>query len=200
MGNYTQTGGTTTVYGTLATSAPGGINILGGSGFGTGTFAGNLTSSGTINIGDALKKASTLADTGSYTQNSSGALNVDIGGLTAGTQFDQLNVTGAASLSGTLNLDLINGFTPTLGSTFDITNFASLTGMFGTVNGVAINGSEHFSVVYSATNVTLDVVAGAAPLRSPAATPEPASIILLGSGLVGVLARRLNRRQARLSV
>jgi len=211
-GVFTQTGtaAKTTVDGTL--TASGGINISGGSVFGNnGTLAGNVTSGGTLNIGDALKKAGKESDTGSYTQSSTGVLNIDVGGLTAGTQFDQFNVTGAATLGGTLNLDLINAFTPTIGEMFDIMNFASHgTTMFSTVNGTAINSSEHFAVVYNATNVTLDVVAGLAPLalRTPhftstaapstptGATPEPTSIVLLGSGLVGILARRWREKYA----
>jgi hypothetical protein len=202
MGNYTQSGGTTTVDGTLATSAPGGISISGGTVFGSGgTFAGNLTSSGTLNIGDALKKAGMESETGSYTQSSTGILNIDIGGTTAGTLFDQLNITGAATLSGTLNLDLINAFTPVVGEMFDIINFASHTNMFTTVNGTSISPTEHFNVSYNATDVVLTVASGASaptrvalgsrsgPAPAPAATPEPTSILLLGSGLIAVLAR-----------
>ncbi len=201
--NYTQTAGTTTVDGTLAVSAPGLVKIQGGSVFGTGTIMGNAQSSGTINVGDALKKAAKLAVTLNYTQTSSGILNIDVGGLTAGTQTDQFNVTDAATLNGTLNLDLINGFVPTTVDTFDIMNFASRTGMFSTVNGTAINGSEHFVVVYNATNVTLDVVSGAlapglfalATAAGTAPTPEPSTVLLLGSGLIAILATRGRKRK-----
>ena len=103
-----------------------------------------------------------MAVTGNYVQTAAGVLNADIGG-TAGTKFDQLNVTGAVTLGGTLNLSLINSFVPTIGSTFDIMNFASSTGTFATINGTHINSSEHFAVVVNPTNVTLSVVAGPAP-------------------------------------
>jgi hypothetical protein len=89
---------------------------------------------------------------------------------------------------------LINGFVPTLTETFDILNASSVTGTFATVNGTSINGSEHFGVVYNANNVTLDVLSGpvggsawggGSPTNNPS-TPEPGSLVLLGSGLLGL--------------
>jgi hypothetical protein len=72
--------------------------------------------------------------------------------------------------------------------------------------GTAINPTEHFVLVTNPTNLTLDVVAGMAPQghftgtaahsTSTGATPEPTSIVLLGSGLVGILARRWRKKQA----
>jgi hypothetical protein len=73
-----------------------------------------------------------------------------------------LNST-TASLAGTLNLKLVNGFVPTLGTTLKILDFSSETGQFTTVNGSAINSSEHFAITYQATDVLLTVVSGAAP-------------------------------------
>jgi fibronectin-binding autotransporter adhesin len=175
--NYTQTAGTTTVDGTLTSSTSKTtptLNLNGGSLLGTGMLAYSsvVDASGTLAPGDSPTKTGKLVDTGSYTQDAAGALNIAIGGKTAGTQFDQFNVTKTAALSGTLNLSLINGFVPAIGDTFIILNASSVAGTFSKVNGVAINASEHFQVTFNANDVVLTVVAGAAPGRSISAATE----------------------------
>jgi hypothetical protein len=59
---------------------------------------------------------------------------MDIGGLTAGSGYDQLLVTGTATLGGALNTALIGGFVPPPGSTFTLVQAASLSGTFATIN------------------------------------------------------------------
>jgi hypothetical protein len=154
-----QSSGTVTDDGTLA--AAGGVTLSAGSLTGIGSIKGNLRSSGIVDPGDSPTTTGVLSDAGAYTQNSTGSLNISIGGTTAGSKFDALNAT-TASLGGTLNVKLINGFVPTLGSTFKIANFNSESGKFAAVNGLAINSSEHFAVTYQPTDVLLTVVSGAA--------------------------------------
>lgn len=70
-------------------------------------------------------------------QDATSVTNIEIGGLTVDTQYDQVYVTDAnATISGTLNIALINGFTPNLGDTFTIINVPGRTrnGMYATVN------------------------------------------------------------------
>jgi hypothetical protein len=55
---------------------------------------------------------------------------------------------------------LINNFLPAIGDTFTILTTSARTGQFATVNGLSINGGEHFQITYSATSVTLMVVSG----------------------------------------
>ena len=137
-----QTGGTFNETGTLS---------------GSGTF----TNGGTLAPGDGLKKAGDLNVSGSYTQGSSGALTIDLGGTIANTKYDVLNIAGAATLAGTLNVDLISGFTPVVGNSFTIMNYTSETGTFATKNLPAITG-DHWTVAVNPTNVVLTLVAGAA--------------------------------------
>jgi hypothetical protein len=103
------------------------------------------------------------------------------------------------------NVAEINGFTPTVGQTFDIINFGSEAGTFSSCNGhsggttCTINSTEHFLVEYNVTNVTLKVVAGASTVtpgsisgatgwassaQAASQTPEPSTLLMLGSGLL----------------
>jgi len=156
-GSLTQSSGTTTDDGTLSVGSL--FNVQAGSLFGKGTVSGSVQSSGIITPGDSSTATGILTDSGSYTQTSTGALDISIGGTTAGTKYDELNPT-SANLNGILNISLINGFVPTIGSTFKIMNFNSEAGTFATVNGLAINSSEHFTITYQGTDVLLTVVSG----------------------------------------
>ena len=86
--------------------------------------AGNLSNSGSLTVGPG----STFTVAGNFTQTSTGTLNDQIGGTPASGLFGQADVTGTATLAGTFNLALVNGFSPTSGQTFDVMSFASATG------------------------------------------------------------------------
>jgi hypothetical protein len=158
-GSYNQSAGTATVDGTLVGGGTPGVNVTGGTIQGAGTLNANVSvGGGTINVGDS-GKAGLLKITGTYAQLSTGTMNVSIGGTTVGTKFSQLQVSGAASLGGTLTAALVNGFTPTVGQTFAILKASSVTGTFAN-STIAINSSEHFNVSYRATSVVLTVASG----------------------------------------
>lgn len=185
--NYTQTAGTTTVDGTLTasptTAGTPTLNLQSGSLFGGGTVSDTVTSSGIISPGASWNAPGKLAVSGTFTQNSSGALDISIAGTTVGTQYDQLNVTGSSSLNGTLNIKLVNGFVPTVGTTFDILNTSVRSGTFSTVTGTAINGSEHFAITYNGNDVLLTVVAG--PAASSTVSLARPSVSARGGGGFG---------------
>ena len=175
-GSYLQTGGRTTVDGKLTIAKAGEenaapdsesepaasvIRISKGSLFGNGgNIAAHVVSAGTVIPADSLTKVGELTVTGAYTQTSVGALDANIDGASSG-QFNLLNVSGTATLGGTLNIGLLNNFVPAVGDTFAILAAKSVTGVFATVNGTKINDSEHFTVTYNSDNVTLTVVSGA---------------------------------------
>jgi len=147
-------------------TASGGVNVTGGTILGAGTLNGSVNVGGsgttpTISAGDS-GKAGLLAITGNYTQLSTATMNSFIGGATVGTQYSQLQVSGTASLAGTLTVTLASGFTPTIGSTFTVLTAGTVTGTFSNTT-IAINGSEHFNVSYTSTGVVLTVASGAAP-------------------------------------
>jgi hypothetical protein len=200
-GGYTQSAGKTQADGTL--TVPGGLSLQGGTLSGSGTINGNVTNSGgTVTPGDA---PGILTLNGNYTQTGSGALDIELGGPTVGTQFDQLDVNGAASLGGTLNISLIGSFQPILGESYDIMDFTSLTGTFAQVNTLNTLGPNlAFDVVYNANDILLTVVdpPGGTVIgsvgRTGSAVPEPGTwALLLAMGLYGSGLFLRARRKAR---
>ena len=95
---------------------------------------------------------------GNYTQLDFATLKIDLGGTAAG-EFDQLQVAGNASLNGTLDVSMLDGFTATAGQTFDIITANSVTGTFDNV--IAPEGMD-VQVTYSNNSVSLQVTAGLA--------------------------------------
>ena len=165
--NFTQTAGTTTVNGTLASAGAGTLNLNGGLLLGTGTLDYGVVDAATINPGATSTSTGKLQVDGTYAQNSAGALAVTIGGTTAGTKFDQLNVTGTASLNGSLKISLASGYTPAVGDTFNILNASSISGNFATITGLGINANEHFAVTtVNGDEILLTVVSGPATTNS----------------------------------
>jgi hypothetical protein len=132
--------------------------------FGTGTLAANLLNSGQVNPGAS---AGILTIDGDFTQSAAGVLNVEIGGAIPGTQFDQLQVTGAATLAGTLNVVLISGFDPAVGATFQVLTCGSLTGTFDTITDNS--PTKSFAPTYDATGLTLTA---ASPLMAARVRPS----------------------------
>jgi hypothetical protein len=151
-GSYNQTSGGVTDLFAGVIAAGGGVTIGANSSFfGLGTINGNLTDSGTLSLGFG-SSTGILTVNGNYTQTSTGTLNIKIGGTTAGTQFDQLAVAGTgntATLAGTLNVSVINGFSPPVGSTYLILLFPSRTGSFLPAN------VSPFTMAYEAGDVKL---------------------------------------------
>jgi hypothetical protein len=123
-GAVTQTGGISTVDGTLA--GTGSLNLNAGNLYGTGTLDYGVVDSATVTPGNSASSEGALQVSGTYTQKSTGNLDVTFGGAAAGTQYDQLNVSATASLTGTLKISLATGYTPPLGATYDILNASSL--------------------------------------------------------------------------
>lgn len=166
--NYNQTSGTTTVDGTLSIPAGGEVKFTGGTLFGSGTITGNVFvgnpaggAPATFVVGNSLKSSSLFTLEKDYTQQPTGALDIQIGGLTAGSQYSELNVTGKVTLNGVLNLKIVNNFHPQVGQTFTVFNAPSgIGGKFTTVNGTAINSSSHFKVSVNPTTIVATVESG----------------------------------------
>jgi hypothetical protein len=126
--------------------------VLGG-GLRTISLSGPFTNQGTLSVNPGA--AGTLAITTGGFQ-STGTINVELGGLVAGTSYDRLAITGPASLGGTLNVGLLGAFTPVTGNFFvPFTSTGALSGTFASIlppAGVTFNPPT-----YSGTSVTLTV-------------------------------------------
>jgi fibronectin-binding autotransporter adhesin len=196
--NFVQTGGTTFLANSAATLTAPSITINGGLVEGFGTLIGNVTNAGgTVLPGDA---PGTLNISGNYIQGAGGALTINIDGPTAGNGLSQLDVSGSASLAGTLNISVNPGFLSSIvnGQMFEILTATSpVTGTFGTLNGLQ-QGDVTFTVAYNPLvggvvqdGVFLDAMVGVSPI------PEPASVVMFGLGLAGLSVFPIRRALAR---
>lgn len=89
------------------------------------------------------------------------ALQIEIGGLEPGSEFDQLNHVlgdGIADLGGALHVALINGFSPSAGDSFEIITASSVVDTFDELSLPDI-GSLAWGIVYGVNDVVLNVVA-----------------------------------------
>lgn len=85
-------------------------------------------------------------------------LKMQIGGLTAGTEYDQLNATGQITLAGELSVSMLNGFTPKQGDLFPILTAATILGTFDDESLPSLGDGLAFEVRYSSSAVTLEIV------------------------------------------
>lgn len=139
---FTQESGTTSMNG-------GNLKFLndaafnGGSLVGNGTITGNVRNNGaTFGPGFSPGK---ITINGNYTQGANGVMTLEIGGTAPGTEYDQLRVNGTATLGGTLNVSLINGFRPAVGTIFQLIAPNAFAGSFATINTNGFTGTFNFS-------------------------------------------------------
>ncbi len=133
--------GDTTVNDTLiitGTQTNSGITVASG-----GTLKGTGTANTVIiNTGGHLAPGLSPGCLNAGATTISGNFDVELGGTTACTEYDQLQVTGAVDVtSGTLNLSRYNGFTPATGQSFTIIANDSNDAVTGTFTGVAEGGT-----------------------------------------------------------
>ncbi|MCC6233986.1 MAG: LEPR-XLL domain-containing protein, partial [Verrucomicrobiales bacterium] len=82
--------------------------------------------------------------------------------------YDQINVAGKVTFGGKLDLDLIDGFIPTVGDGFDVITFTDgYFGAFDDYRDLVIPGVGFLKPVYSPTKLRLEMVAGSATMSAP---------------------------------
>ncbi len=167
ISSFTQTAGSATLAGGNVQASQT-LSFQGGELEGTGTITGNVNNTGAT-VGPGAS-AGALTITGNYTQSAGGALVVEIGGTTQGTQFDHLSVGGTAFLNGALQLSRINSFAPSSTDTFEILNAGSVSGSFSSVTGTDAAGGNFFDIAYNPASVTLGVTDGTASVSRSSLT------------------------------
>jgi len=159
-GINTYTGGTTINGGTLYADGPssatgsGSVTVSGGTLAGIGQVAGAVTlSSGTVAPGDAQPSYAALSLGSTFTQ-AGGTLAIAVG--TTGNS--QLQVSGAATLGGSLAVTFANGSSPTTATSYTLLTATSISGTYGSAVSVSgLTPSTGWSIVYNSTSVVLDV-------------------------------------------
>ena len=111
---------------------------------GSGTVDGNLSNAGTVSPG---LSPGVIVVAGNYTQTAGGTLVME---FASAASFDQLLVTGAAVLDGTLQIDLLNGYQPVDEDFIIITAGGGVSGVFTPVTGSAALTAE---LTYNANDV-----------------------------------------------
>ena len=182
--NLTKTGtGEMAIRNDLVTGG-GTINIQEGTVSGNGTVGGNVNNQGgTISPGNS---PGVIAVEGDFAQGEQGTLHMELAGNVAGSQYDQFIVAGEASLAGTLEVSLLDGFEPQAGDTFDILQFGALSGDFGRILLPSLGGALAWDESALLINGSLSVV------------PEPSVWVILLAGLVSCsFSAARSRRQCR---
>jgi hypothetical protein len=146
---------------------------------------------GTINPGNSpgCLQSSDMTLSGTYT--------AELAGTLACSSYDQLQVTGTVTISGPLNITLLNSFKPTTGDVFTIITNDDTDPVSGTFSGLAEGGvvtvgSNRFSISYvggTGNDVVLTALEPLAPatplLPNTGADPSTSELplMLLASSL-----------------
>ena len=195
-GNFVQTGGRTENSGSFSQTsieiAAGDFYQFGRLAAGSLTNAGLFVGSGSADVGQFVNSGTLAAGVaglsldvaGQFTQASGGRLLVQFFGDPADGANGFLQVAGAATLAGGLQVDLYNGFVPELGARYNLVHAdAGLMGSFESLALAALPEHTGWKLDYSGTDLWLSVV-------DTQPVPEPATALLWLAGAAGLVAHR----------
>lgn len=163
-GSYSNPIGTIEVCGgTFRTLQP--LDFSGGLLTGWGTVSADVTNAACIR---PACSNGLLTITGRFEQLLGGRLEFDLAGNTPGIDQSRLNITGAATLRGTIGVRWGEGYLPSPGTNFSVVSFASRQGEFCCFDNFILLGQERrLTPVYSATTLTLATIAALEPTTVP---------------------------------
>ncbi len=118
---------------------------------GDGNIVGNVQNAGVVSPGSS---PGALQINGNYTQTATGDLII---GLASDTNYDQLLVTGTATLGGTLSVNVAAEFVPSIGQSLIILTADDVDGTFDMEVFPAVPNLS-FDVIYNAQSVVLTVL------------------------------------------
>ncbi|MFO0788977.1 MAG: hypothetical protein U0805_05930 [Pirellulales bacterium] len=131
--------------------------------YGAVSGAGSFTGTGTVNFEGDLTPGNSpaaLAFGGDVAFGAGATLQMELGGTSPGTTYDQLQVADSLALDGALVVSLINGFNPAAGDSFNLLNWGSLSGTFSTLVLPNLDGGLSWNTSQLYTTGTLSVVGG----------------------------------------
>ncbi len=111
-------------------------------------------------------------------------LIMEFAGQLPGSGYDQLQISGTAALGGTLEIDLLNGFTPSQGESFEIFS-GPTTGNFSRISLPPLANGLGWNTSNLDTTGTISVV------------PEPSALALLATGAAALAGCAWRRRRVR---
>lgn len=93
---------------------------------------------------------------GNYTQTNLGTLQIQIKGRVAGTEYDQLRVSGTATLDGGLSVQWLGTYAPRpLLDVFSVMTYASRKGVFARTNGLSASPAQTVKLELRSTAAVL---------------------------------------------
>jgi hypothetical protein len=134
---------------------------------GTGTFSGSVTNGGTVQPGSGI---GTLIVDVDFAQLPSGVLQIEVGGSTTPAQSDLLQVSGTATLDGTVQVVRVGTALPSIGQELVVLQADEMLGAFSAFNGLALGGGVKLQPVYGNEDVRFVGIVDAGP-RIVGATP-----------------------------
>ena len=140
-GTTTVSAGTLLVNGAQSTSA---VSLNGGTLGGTGTVGAITSTAGGGSVSPGVAGPGTLSSASVNWSSGAPSFAVQLNGTTAGSGYDQLNVTGTVDLTGA-SLSGTMGFTPPTGATFTLINNDGADAIVGSFAGLPEGATVTFS-------------------------------------------------------